>query len=152
MTTILKDIMPLLYTEVLACLIVLLAMIIDLGSGLYKAKLRGDATRSEALKRSIIKFITYEGGLLIAAGIDTLVFFCHFWQIIKADLLLEVPVITCLTAIFLLVVEGLSVKEKADEKTHAQMRKVQEAAGTIISKSELAEAIAAAIINSKKED
>lgn len=144
--------MPILLLEVMACFIVLGAMIIDLGCGIYKAKLRGDATRSEALKRSIIKFITYEGGLLIAAGIDTLVHICHFWEIVKADLLTQVPVVTCLTAIFLLVVEGLSVKEKADEKTHAQMAKVAAGAQTLISKTELAEAIAKAILNNQKKE
>ena len=146
--TALKELVPLLHTEVLACLIVLLAMAIDLGCGLYKAKLRGEATKSEALKRSIIKFITYEGGLLIAAGIDTLMYLCRFWQILKVDLLQDVPAITVLTAVFLLVVEGISVKEKADEKTHAQMNKVQSAAATLLNKSELAEAIAAAILKS----
>ena len=149
--TALKELVPLLHTEVLACLIVLLAMAIDLGCGLYKAKLRGEATKSEALKRSIIKFITYEGGLLIAAGIDTLMYLCRFWQILKVDLLQDVPAITVLTAVFLLVVEGISVKEKADEKTHAQMNKVQSAAATLLNKSELAEAIAAAILKSRKE-
>lgn len=149
--TALKELVPLLHTEVLACLIVLLAMAIDLGCGLYKAKLRGEATKSEALKRSIIKFITYEGGLLIAAGIDTLMYLCRFWQILKVDLLQDVPAITVLTAVFLLVVEGISVREKADEKTHAQMNKVQSAAATLLNKSELAEAIAAAILKSRKE-
>lgn len=149
--TALKELVPLLHTEVLACLIVLLAMAIDLGCGLYKARLRGEATKSEALKRSIIKFITYEGGLLIAAGIDTLMFLCKFWQLLKVELLQDVPVITVLTAVFLLIVEGISVREKADEKTHAQMNKVQSAAATLLNKSELAEAIAAAILKSRKE-
>ena len=43
-------------------LLVLMAMIIDLGSGLYKAKQRGELRSSEALKRTLTKFISYEGG------------------------------------------------------------------------------------------
>ena len=55
---------------VLACLLVLMAMLIDLGAGLYKAKQRGEVRSSWWLKRSLTKFITYEGGLLIAAGVQ----------------------------------------------------------------------------------
>ena len=50
---------------VVAMMIVLIAMLLDLVSGLYKAKLRGEIRSSQALKRTITKFITYEGGMMI---------------------------------------------------------------------------------------
>lgn len=57
---------------VVACVVVLLAMMLDLASGLYKAKLRGEIRSSWGLKRTLSKFIAYEGGMLIAAGVDLL--------------------------------------------------------------------------------
>ena len=109
----------------MACIIVFAAMVIDLGAGIYKAKQRGELRRSEALKRSIGKFITYEGGMLIACGVDVLIYLVRIMPLIGCDLLSEVPVVTLLIAIFLCIVEYMSVREKADEKTHAQMRSVE---------------------------
>ena len=57
---------------VIACMLVLFAMIIDLISGLSKARQRGELRSSWGLKRTLTKFITYEGGMLIAAGVDIL--------------------------------------------------------------------------------
>ena len=57
---------------VVACVIVFVAMIIDLASGLNKAKQRGEVRSSYGLSRSLSKFIMYEGGMLIAAGVDLL--------------------------------------------------------------------------------
>ena len=55
---------------VVAMLIVLFAMTIDLASGLNKAKLRGERHTSEGLRRTLMKFITYEGGMKIVAGLE----------------------------------------------------------------------------------
>lgn len=150
MTEILSGITPLILIEVLVCLIVLGAMAIDLASGVAKAKMRGEARRSECLRRSLTKFITYQGGLLIAAGIDTLMFFCHFWTLIHVPLLEEVPGITCLLGIFLLAVEGLSIREKADEKTHANMVKVEHLAEKLVNKEELVQAFTEALISARE--
>ena len=49
----------------MACLIVLVAMIIDLCAGLRKAKLRGEYRSSRGLKLTLSKFIMYEGGMII---------------------------------------------------------------------------------------
>ena len=55
---------------VLSMVVVLFAMIIDLISGLMKAKQRHEVRSSYGLKRTLNKFIMYEGGMLIAAGVD----------------------------------------------------------------------------------
>lgn len=102
---------------VVAMLIVLAAMMIDLASGLYKAKLRGEIRTSEGLRRTLMKFITYEGGMMIAAGVDALITMSELELLFKLDALYRIPVVTILVGIFLLVVEFLSVREKADEKT-----------------------------------
>ncbi|MBQ7470885.1 MAG: phage holin family protein [Prevotella sp.] len=106
---------------IMASLIVLFAMIIDLFSGLRKAKIRGDLRSSEALKRTLTKFITYEGGMGIALGVDMLIHFSKLPQLFGLDVIYGVPVVTCMVGVFLLVVEFLSVREKADQKTKKQM-------------------------------
>lgn len=106
---------------VIASVIVFLAMSIDLGSGLYKAKLRGDLRTSKALKRTITKFITYEGSILIAAGVDLLMHLSRLMYLFNLEAIYGVPVITCLVGVFLLAVEFISIREKADTKTKKQM-------------------------------
>lgn len=132
---------------VMACTIVLFAMIIDLVSGLIKAKQRGEIRSSWGLKRSLNKFIMYEGGMLIAAGIDLLMHASHIYQLFSLEAIYGMPVITCLLGVFLLVVEFLSVREKADEKTRTEMNRVADLASKMVRKEELVDALTKAIIN-----
>lgn len=136
---------------VAACIVVFLAMIIDLGSGLMKAKQRHEIRSSWGLKRTLNKFIMYEGGMLIAAGVDLLIHFSHLLQLFHLDLIYGIPVITCILGIFLLMVEFLSVREKADEKTKTEITRATEVASKLISTDDLAEAIAKAIELNKRK-
>lgn len=106
---------------IMAMLIVFFAMMIDLASGLRKAKIRGELRSSQALKRSITKFITYEGSMIIALGVDMLIHMSKLPQMFGLDIVYGVPVITCLVGVFLLAVEFMSVREKADHKTKKEM-------------------------------
>ena len=127
---------------VMAMLIVLLAMAVDLASGLYKAKLRGELHTSEGLRRTLMKFITYEGGMMIAAGVDILITMSKFESLFHLNVLYQIPVITILIAIFLLFVEMKSVKEKADEKTKKNLSEAALMAIKVAQKEELKELIA----------
>lgn len=135
---------------VIACFIVLLAMAIDLASGLAKAKVRGEIRSSWGLKRSLIKFITYEGGMLIAAGIDLLIYFCKVMALVHLEILEGIPIVTCMVGIFLLVVEWLSVREKADEKTKTEFSRVEKLAKTMVSRQELVDALTDALSQASK--
>jgi phage-related holin len=104
-----------------AMLLVFLAMAIDLIAGLRKAKKRGEIRSSWGLKRTIDKFVSYEGAMLIASMADVMVFFCHVWEIVGLKMLQGVPVLSCVLAVFLLLVEFISVREKADEKTKTEI-------------------------------
>lgn len=106
---------------VVACVVVLFAMMLDLASGLYKAKLRGEIRSSWGLKRTLSKFIAYEGGMLIAAGVDLLMHLSRLVDLFGLDSIHGVPVITCLVGVFLLVVEFVSIREKADKKTKKEL-------------------------------
>lgn len=137
-----------------AAMVVLLAMVSDLGAGLYKATLRGDTRTSYALKRSVYKFLTYEGAILVGGCIDLLMHFAHFFLLIGVEALDSVPVVALLVGIFLCVVELLSIREKADKKTHATMKKVEGAAGEIGGKllDSLVEALTERIKKEMKKD
>ena len=104
-----------------AMLLVFLAMAIDLMAGLRKAKKRGEIRSSWGLKRTLDKFVSYEGAMLIASMADVMVFFCHVWEIVGLRMLQGVPVLSCVLAVFLLLVEFISVREKADEKTKTEI-------------------------------
>ena len=59
--------------------------------------------------------------MLIASMADVMVFFCHVWEIVGLKMLQGVPVLSCVLAVFLLLVEFISVREKADEKTKTEI-------------------------------
>ena len=129
-----------------AMLLVFLAMAIDLMAGLRKAKKRGEIRSSWGLKRTLDKFVSYEGAMLIASMADVMVFFCHIWEIVGLKMLQGVPVLSCVLAVFLLLVEFISVREKADEKTKTEISR----AGDVLKKvtrEEVLKAIANALKN-----
>ena len=128
---------PLIRVTVIVMLLVLLAMIIDLGSGLAKAKERGELKTSEALRRTLRKFISYEGGISIAAMVDILIQFSQFYAIFRLDVLTSVPLVSILVGIFLLVVEFMSVREKADEKTKRQQNEAAAVLAKLITKDDM---------------
>lgn len=139
MTGIISPYTSLLKMVVFVMLAVLLAMVIDLVSGLYKAKQRGELRTSEALRRSLSKFISYEGGLAIAAMVDGLISMADFFGLFGISRLSAVPVVTILVGIFLLVVEFMSVREKADAKTKKQQAAAAELLTKLLTKEDLKE-------------
>lgn len=116
----------------IVAMIVFLAMMVDLGAGLYKAYLRGDARRSEALKRTGYKFALYEGTIIIATGIDLLIHFAKLLLWFGWDMVYGLPLVTILLGIFWCVVEFLSVREKADQKTHSDIAKAEQMAVALL--------------------
>ena len=137
--------------SVLVYLVILMAMSVDLACGIRKAKIRGEYTNSTALSRSVTKFITYEGGLLIATGVDLLIHLGKFWEIFGLDVMMGIPLVTIVIGIFVCSVEWISIREKADEKTKKDMKQAAVIAGKVaasmLNKDELSEALTQAIIN-----
>lgn len=136
---------------ILAMLIVFVAMIVDLFSGLRKAKIRGEYRSSEALKRTFTKFITYEGGMIIAIGVDLLIHLSRLVNLFGLDAIYAVPVITCLVGVFLLVVEFISVREKADQKTKKQMNDAAKLLNEILQNDNLKEVFRMELEKQNKE-
>lgn len=130
-------------------LIVLIAMGIDLVFGWRKAKQRGEAHSSYALSRSINKFLLYEGCVIIAAGIDTLLNLANMWDILGIAFS-GIPVIAFIIGIFLCVVELLSMRENAEDKVRKNFDKVAQAATKVVDKDTIIELFVEAIRKSKE--
>ena len=106
----------LLAISTLCSVIVFVALMVELCAGWYKAKLRKEEHTSEDLARTVMKFITREGSLMIACGVDIMIHFSRIWHIVDVKILDSVPMATIIWAIFLCGIEWMSVKEKAEDK------------------------------------
>lgn len=132
MTEIIETARNMFLADSVIAVIVFLAMMVDLAAGLYKAKIRGDARRSEALKRTGYKFLIYEGGILIASMVDLMIHMGKMYLILGWDIAWGIPFVTILMGIFWCVVEFLSVREKADEKIHSDISKAERLAAQLL--------------------
>lgn len=131
----------------LDAVIILVGMMWDLAVGIRKAQERGEARTSYGLARTATKMLTYYGAFGIGACIDVLLHVGRVWQLVGlADTLDSVPVVATLIAIFLCVIEGVSILENADTKAKKRMGKVADVALTAASKTELVELLARAIV------
>lgn len=141
---------------VMANLIVFVAMMVDLASGVYKAWFRKEEWKSDILKRTGFKFVLYEGALLIATCVDLLVHFSKLYQWWGWDLVYGLPLVTLGVGIFWCVVEFLSVREKADEKIHSEIARAEKLAKQVMSREELvdilAEAMRKSVLEGKTKD
>jgi len=127
--------------------IILVGMMWDLAVGIRKAQERGEARTSYGLARTATKMLTYYGAFGIGACIDVLLHVGRVWQLVGlSDTLDSVPVVATLIAIFLCIVEGISILENADTKAKKRMGKVADVALTAASKTELVELLARAIV------
>ena len=131
----------------LDAVIILVGMMWDLAVGIRKAQERGEARTSYGLARTATKMLTYYGAFGIGACIDVLLHVGRVWQLVGiADTLDSVPVVATLIAIFLCIIEGVSILENADAKAKKRMSKVADVALTAASKTELVELLARAIV------
>lgn len=149
--TILDGIGNMLIIAIMAMLIVFIAMVVDLISGLRKAKIRGEYRSSEALKRTFTKFVTYEGGMIIALCFDMLIHMSRLPQLFRLEAISGVPVIVCLVGAFLCVVEFISVREKAEQKTKKQMDDAAKLLNNILQNDNLKEMFKVALATQQTE-
>lgn len=127
---------------VIAMLIVIVAMSVDLVSGVRKAKLRGEARTSYGFSRSLTKFLVYQGILLISVCIDVLLHF-GIWQFTEVNY--QIPCVELIMAVVLCGVELWSVYEKAEDKERRRMAKIAVTGAQIIDKEAMAGIIAGAL-------
>jgi hypothetical protein len=137
---------------VIACIIVFFAIMIDLISGLYKAKQRGEFRSSWGLKRTLMKFITYEGGMFIGFGMDLLIYFSRLFDQIGLHIITGSPVLTCIVGLFLLFVEIKSILEKADKKTQKDFSEAGELLVKLLESKTFKDAVTQALKQQGKEE
>jgi len=99
-----------------AAIAVVIAIMLDLASGLRKATLMGNARTSYAYERTTTKLMRNGSVVLIMAMIDVLLFFGHLWEIIGLNVLSNVPVVTFIASAWMCFVQAVSIREKAEDK------------------------------------
>ena len=99
-----------------AAIAVVIAIMLDLASGLRKAKLLGEARSSYAYERTTTKLMRNGSVVLIMAMIDVMLFFGHLWEIIGLNVLSHVPVVTFIASAWMCFVQAVSIREKAEDK------------------------------------
>lgn len=132
------------FVAVVAMLLVMVAMAVDLVSGVRKAKHIGEARTSYGFSRTLTKFLIYEGILLIAQCIDILLHF-GLHNFVEQDY--DIPCIVLLMAIVLCGVEMWSVYERAEEKQRRKAGRIVAAGAQLLDRDTLAAVIAEAVKN-----
>ncbi len=112
--------------------LVLCAVVADLASGLRKARRRGEARRSKALRRTVEKLATYYNVLAALTVIDAMQMAAVVYVRVACGYAAVplLPVLTLVGAIGIAIIEVKSIYEKAEEK---EQRNFDEAASTIAS-------------------
>lgn len=117
----------------------LLAMLIDLISGVQKARARGEATTSQGFKKTCEKARKYFGPYIVLICIDLL-----------ACVLIPVPAFSMLWAAYCIFCEFKSVREKSWQKE--ELRKAEKTMNIIIeNKDDLAKLVAAVLFEQQQE-
>ena len=73
--------------------------------------------------------------------VDMLINMAHFFELFGINALSNIPVVTILVGIFLLIVEFMSVREKADEKTKKQQADTASVLAKLLTKEDVKELI-----------
>ena len=113
--------MPVLLLMLGEYVMVMLAVIADLVSGLRKAKMRGEARRSKALRRTVDKLCRYYNALFALSVIDVMQMAAiAYLRVTGTAQLPMLPAFTLLGAICIAIIEVKSIYEKASEKEQAE--------------------------------
>lgn len=106
-------------------LLVLLSVTADLMSGLRKARQRGEARRSKALRLTVDKLCRYYNALFAVSVIDVMQMSAvEYLRVVCHYDIPMIPAITLLGSIGIAVIEVKSIFEKAEEKEQTEIRNV----------------------------
>lgn len=123
--------------SVLAIVYVLVFFVImlDLISGLGKAKRRGKLRSSYALRKTVDKLVRYFSMLLVITAIDTVQMLAvSQWDIATGHHIPVLPFLTFLAAMFVGFIELKSIYENSDEKEQARIEDAAEDIGKLMAK------------------
>ena len=122
----------------LASAMMIVAMIVDLVFGVYKAKQLGEATTSTGLKKTCEKARKYFSPFMVLVCIDLL-----------SSVISPVPAFSLLWASYCIFCEFISVREKAWQK--AEMRKQERTMSIILEKKDDIAKMIAELIKKKAD-
>ena len=101
--------------------LVLLAVAADLWSGVRKARQRGEARRSKALRLTIDKLCRYYNALFALTVIDVMqIAAVEYLRVACGYPLPLFPLLTLIGAVGIAIIEVRSIHEKAEEKHQAE--------------------------------
>lgn len=133
-------------------ILVFLAILADLWSGVRKAKQRGEARTSFGFRRTVDKLARYYNLLLVLTIIDAMqiigIWYMDFYYGFKWPL---VPVITFFGSVGIGIIELKSIYEKAEDK---EFRKVAQMTAKILSNKDDVKEVTEAVmeyLNDNKE-
>lgn len=124
-------------TTILAIVYVLVFFVImlDLISGLQKAKRRGKLRSSYAMRKTVDKLVRYFSMLLVITAIDAVQMLAiSQWDLSTGHQLPILPFLTFLAAMFVGFIELKSIYENSDEKEQARIEDAAEDVGKLLSK------------------
>lgn len=103
---------------------ILAAVFLDLNSGIRKAKKRGEFVSSYKMRRTLEKLRLYLSVTLIAVMIDVVqIFFIYMHNCqTTGGIWWMLPIATGLVSLFIVFLEGKSIKEKADKKDQKEVK------------------------------
>lgn len=114
-------------------LFIAISSIIDLFTGLYKSKKIGYLLTSDGLKRTANKLVLYYSLMTFGAMIDISAFGLE---------IISIPYVSATFCLFVLVIEGKSVLERANEKERKRILDgAKDVTAILASKDEIAKAI-----------
>ena len=130
--------------------LVFLAILADLWSGVRKAKIMGKARTSYGLRRTVEKMLKYYNLLIILSIIDCMQIVCIWYLDTYYKFSIPmIPIITIVGAIGIGLIELKSIYEKADDK---ELRKITELTGTLITNKDDLKKITGLVIDYLKSE
>ena len=116
-------------------ILVFFVIMLDLISGLGKAKRRGKLRSSYALRKTVDKLVRYFSMLLVITAIDAVQMLAiSQWDLSTGHHIPVLPFLTFLAAMFVGFIELKSIYENSDEKEQARIEDAAEDIGKLIAK------------------
>ena len=146
----------LLFVVVLMLMTPIIFIALDYWAGIRKAKARGEAIRSDKMKRTADKIARYYNCILAMMVVDVIQITAFvFLYLFNGWDAYTFPFFTLCAVLFVAAIEVKSIFEPADVKERKQMKEVAELAKAIAEHksdpAEIAEAIAEYLSKSKEE-
>lgn len=115
--------------------LVFFVIMLDLVSGLNKAKRRGKLRSSYALRKTVDKLVRYFSMLLVISAIDAVQMIAiSQWDLSTGHHIPVLPLLTFLAAMFVGFIELKSIYENSDEKEQARIEDAADDISKLVAK------------------